>query len=52
MVAALQILGDVSESAEVIWILSSAGNVPDLMLRDYSLRGGGSVSDGGRRNPM
>lgn len=39
MVAALQILGDVSESAEVIWILSGARNVPDLVLRNDSLTG-------------
>lgn len=37
MMATLQILGDISKSAEVIWVLSSARNVPDLMLRNYSL---------------
>lgn len=37
MVATLQILGNISKSAEVIWVLSSARNVPDLMLRNYSL---------------
>lgn len=37
VVAALQILGDVSKSAEVIWVLSSAWDVPDLMLCNYGL---------------
>lgn len=37
MVATLQILGNVSKSAEVIWILSSTRNIPDLVLRHYSL---------------
>lgn len=37
MVATLQILGDVSKSAEVIWVLGSARDIPDLMLRDYGL---------------
>lgn len=37
MVAALQILGDVSKSAEVIWVLGSARDIPDLMFCDYGL---------------
>lgn len=37
MVATLQILGNVSKSAEVIWILSSTRNVPDLVLRHNRL---------------
>lgn len=39
MVAAFQILGNISKCAEVIWVLSGAGNVPDLMLSHYSLVG-------------
>ena len=37
VVSTLQILGNVSKSAEVIRILGGARNVPDLMLRHYSL---------------
>lgn len=37
MVATLQILGNVSKSAEVIWILSSTRNIPDLVLCHNSL---------------
>lgn len=32
VVAGLQVLGDVGERAEIIGVLSSAGNVPDLVL--------------------
>lgn len=32
VVPTLQILGDVSKSAEVIWVLGGAGDIPDLML--------------------
>lgn len=39
MVAAFQILGDVSKCAEVIRVLSGAWNVPDLMLSHDGLVG-------------
>lgn len=39
MVATLQILGNVSKSAEVVWILSSTRNIPDLVLRHNGLTG-------------
>lgn len=32
MVATLQILGNISKCTEVIWVLSGARNVPDLVL--------------------
>lgn len=32
VVAGLQVLGDVGERAEVLWVLGRTGNVPDLML--------------------
>lgn len=37
VVATLQILGNISKSAEVIWVLGGTRDVPDLMLRNYSL---------------
>ena len=37
VVATLQILGDVSKSAEVVRVLGGAGDVPDLVLRDDGL---------------
>ena len=40
MVATLQILGDVSKSAEVIWVLGSARDISDLMFCDYGLMKG------------
>lgn len=55
MVATLQILGNISKSAEVIWVLSSARNVPDLMLRNYSLMDRGRkevLTDGGWENQL
>lgn len=38
MVAGLQVLGDVGKGAQVLWVLSRAGNVPDLVLGDDVLR--------------
>ena len=38
MVASLQVLGDVGKGAQVLWVLSRAGNVPDLVLGDDVLR--------------
>lgn len=37
VVATLQILGNISKSAEVIWVLGGTRDVPDLVLRNYSL---------------
>lgn len=46
VVAALQILGDVRKSAEVVGVLGRARDVPDLMLRNYGLKEGEGVTDG------
>lgn len=53
MVATLQILGNVSKSAEVIWILSSTRNIPDLVLRHNSLTDRNQMlSNADRLDPM
>ena len=39
---ALQVLGDVSKGAEVVWVLGRTGDVPDLVLRDHALERKGS----------
>ncbi|TNN47855.1 hypothetical protein EYF80_041949 [Liparis tanakae] len=46
VVAAVQILGNVGEGAEVIRVLGGARDVPDLVLRDYRLmeKGGGRAA--------
>lgn len=38
VVAGLQVLGDVGERAEILGVLSSAGNVPDLVLSNDVLQ--------------